>query len=794
MRERIGLVAIALAAGVAAACSGGAGGQRSASPTPSPAPAPTSSAPSGVSTPAAASTVPAGSIVPDTISTTDATGTTAPTAIPAIRLADVPEHPERVGASRASLSPEPTTTTAHVHRLVTAGDQLIAVGSTETYGVGSWPAIWLLDGAGDSWAAVARSPFAVAGTTQENGSAIDAVAMPDGTLMVLGWLSDRTGTATVLWRFRADGTPGSEIRRFDAFEMAGTPDRLVLDESGRPWVIARGRGVDGGVDVATEVAGQWQAERLGDGMAFDLQVAPTATGVEVFASRVVFGPDGTVVHAALDRWETRVEAPEIVTTEEELPAELGVTDLERRDGTTHLLVTPPTGPIELWSRATTTEPWASTPVPTHPSEAPMAITFADGDPVVLLLGPEGPDDRSEGRAVRVRNGVAEPWSGTFSIDFQTGPETQDYPATTWLGRPVLVDRRAADEVTAIVLDDGGAQTHPTGIPRMFPDRYDRIDALRTTPQGLVALVSTVNAGAAGQYYLGEGFVALLREQRWDGIVNGQLELAATWRGEPLFVSSSDTGMDQYVLGDASIDLLSTLGSPGRVSDIAVYDDTAVVATESGGLVRPFFGPVGSPDSNVVTEIVGLSDGANVLDVCDGTPTPTFVVEYPSGERAVAVATTPGPGRPFAIEDDAIVALQTFRPGPARPFCFQAADGTLRVLQDATVIRERTTALVTVFDEDLREISFGAPPDLPLDVQMFVSVTASGSELLAGRVSDRWGSWDAAVLRWTADGVEVAAIFAGNGRQEARSIVRVDDGWLVGGTDNGEAVAWKLPDG
>jgi len=84
---------------------------------------------------------------------------------------------------------------------------------------------------------------------------------------------------------------------------------------------------------------------------------------------------------------------------------------------------------------------------------------------------------------------------------------------------------------------------------------------------------------------------------------------------------------------------------------------------------------------------------------------------------------------------------------------------------------------------------------PLSGSVGYAAEPSGADAnVAGVAHDRHGSFDA--VWWSianASGTELRMVIGGNGRQEARSMLRMDDGWLVGGSDNGEPVIWIIPD-
>ncbi|HUF99210.1 MAG TPA: hypothetical protein VMM60_13855, partial [Ilumatobacter sp.] len=66
--------------------------------------------------------------------------------------------------------------------------------------------------------------------------------------------------------------------------------------------------------------------------------------------------------------------------------------------------------------------------------------------------------------------------------------------------------------------------------------------------------------------------------------------------------------------------------------------------------------------------------------------------------------------------------------------------------------------------------------------------------IVGVAHDRHGSFDAVWWSVPEHGQLIhKSLFGGNGRQEALSVLRVSDGILIGGTDNGEPIIWIVPD-
>ena len=689
---------------------------------------------------------------------------------------------------RSSLATSVGLDTGEIERFVPISTGLAMVGSIERAQQGSVPAIVMYGPTerGVEELSTQLLEFPDVGSA----SAVDLVELADGSLRVFGWEDHPDGPTALLWRLSPDATPVLE-RRFEAQELAGNAQLIELDATGRTWLVSTRPGFDGTLDVALETADGWVSRSVDAGFVGNIQAAAFGDRLTVWSSGQLLDADGALMDAG---WIARtyiLDGQELQTSEAVFAAPgVVIGDAAWVNGEYILPMTETTGASTLWS-TTDGVSWSQLDVATPPGMLVRAIIDAPFGTVVLIGADHADPDTGlwAMQAFVAHEGGIEPWSMPFTVDTLAAPWSNDLLVDAIGSQLVVLDRPPRAFPTMLIVDPAGASNLSLSFPMNTPDQIERVVDIMASPEGLVAVVGKWSAAEHNMWNVELSSIYLLRAGQWLGITNAYVQATAMWEDRPLFAIPSETGtLSWYSLVGRDVQMIGSTSLFTTVNKLITVGDELWVVGAVDDRQRLFHG---QPE-DVFTEAPGLPDDHTIVELCANDAQPYVVIESMlDGSRQLA-----------SIEDGSLVVIDQLSPWLADPtlrrrppLCWVTND-TVGVMGEFDLLADTTTPVIAWQPIDgVRRLqstqrSFHTlPGSVGYD-------TAPGEFItnIVGVAHDRHGSFDAVWWSTPESGQLInKGVFGGNGRQEATSVLHVSDGFLIGGTDNGEPIIWIVPD-
>lgn len=706
-----------------------------------------------------------------------------------VSVLDVPTLAEsRMDPPRSSLANDWGWSTGQIERVLPVAEGLAVVGAVQDFRQGSVPGVLVYSDDGTAITEVRGLRLEVDGVV--SATAVDLIELDDGSWRVFGWEDHTDGKTAVLWRVGADDTVVLE-HRFESHDLGGHAQLIEIDSAGRTWLVSTTRGFDGSLDVAVETSAGWVFGSVEAGFVKGVQTAMFGDRLSVWYDAQTVDGQPSTVHAGWLSRSFELEDLGLVASDP-----VWVPGVVIGDGAWigDEFVVPGaniiTGDSVLLASGDGVT-WTPRELPRYRSMWPTAVLASETGTVVLYSSND--EDRTTGfwelQALIETGDGFEPWADPIFVDWFKDPWSNDVLAEMIGHRLAVVDRPWRGYPTFRVAGAGGVEpaTVELGFPVNVPRNISRVSELLATADGVVAVVDHLEASDE-QWWHDMSEVYVLRDRKWIGVTNAYIAGTTIWRQHALFAIPSTTGTEFYQLDGDDVTVVGSTDLIGSVDAMTAVGDDLFIVADHRGRQQLFNGAV-QGSINLTT---GLPQDHEVVTLCESTDAVYVVLEsMTTGIRSIST-----------VEDSTLINVAQLPDG--------LADPTGRHRNPLCWTTNDAIAIMTEFDElngasvpILAWVPRSGPPGTVSIVESYhtppgsIGVDASPEHFLtniAGVARDQHGSYDAMWWSTPENGQLVhKTIYGGNGRQEANSILRVDDGWLIGGADNGEPVIWIQPD-
>jgi hypothetical protein len=713
-----------------------------------------------------------------------------PTAVAApISVHDLPVAPQsRSDSMRSSLATSPGLDTGQIERLVPISSGLALVGSSERFQQGSIPVVVVYGLTDGGLQEVDAHVLDVPGVG--SASAVDLVELDDGSLRVLGWEDHPAGPAALLWHLSPGVAPVLE-HRFGPNEFAGDAQLIELDTTGRTWLVSTRRGFDGKLDVALETPDGWVSKSVDAGFVGNIQAAAFGDRLTVWSSGELLDADGRLVDAGWIARTYELDGDELQVSQSTFAPPGVLIGNAAWVGDEYVFpVTETAGESTLWSTADGVS-WSQLAVPTQPGMLVRAVVDAAFGTIVLGVAdhPDADTGLWTVQALVVQDAGVEPWSAPFPVDTLTAPWSTDMLVEAIGSSLVVIDRPPRAFPTMLILDSAGSKNLNLAFGLETPHRIERVVDLMPSPDGVVAVVETRSAAEPGMWNVDQRSIYLLSEGQWQGVTSGYVQAGTMWRGRPLFAIPSESGtLSWYRMVGSDVEVIGSTNRFTTAKEMVSVNDELFVVGVVDDRQHLFHG---RPDVEL-TETPGLPDNHMIVELCADDDLPYVVVESMlDGSRLLA---TVRDGSVVMIDElSQWLADSTLHRRP--PLCWVTKDA-VGVMGEFDWQSDTTTPVIAwqpIEGSSRGQSTQGSFHTLPGSVGHDVSPGQFITNIV-GVAHDRHGSFDAVWWSVPKYGQLIhKSVFGGNGRQEALAVLQVSDGFLIGGTDNGEPIIWIVPD-
>lgn len=713
--------------------------------------------------------------------------------MPSVGTATVAGLPVSVGAvtglGQSSLLDPLTLTfeTAHVSQLVPTTGGLLVVGSNE---VGGWtrrPTLWYL----------VRTEFGLEVAEQlalerrddpdrPEAAAIDAIEMWDGSLRVLVREEDpASGSNVAVWSVSPERSVDIE-HRFPSEQMDADARKILLDDAGRTWIVSASTKRDGVLDVAVDLTPDapdgWVNRRVDGGTG--RHVRAVTLGEDLFVFAVV---GSTVASSRLVARRFTVVGDHIEVAELPLNPDIAAIQDVERVGDEIVMIAVDLEGMMSTRRTSDAVTWTLRDIPGRPGDVPVSVVDTEDGLVVLVSNPED----VSGRALDVRSLVLgangfEPWAEPFiHIAWPTVGDF-DFTAVAEGGNIVVADRVPDLGLSLRTVAPSGLHGRRVGISSWQPPFLERVDRLLAGPEGPVAIVARVAPIGLGNTWEPDGpnRVMQLSEGVWRTVGVAQVHGATMLRDRPILAVPSDGETTEwYTIENGVLERLGSTDQFQVVGEMVAVRDQLYATAQVGDDLHLFFGTV----DGVMEPVDGLW-GLHAAELCASDDRVYVIVESRVDTSRSIVEVVDG----HMVEMIDTVPVRAEHAG-APPQCVARQD-SLGMLYEFDA-GEPFTALGAWWYEVGADDFTSVANSLPLrSGRVLATVSGDVTTEAVGLALDQWGMFDA--VWWTVDEFGAPAerlVIGGPGIQEANSILRVADGYLIGGTDDGEPVVWLVPD-